>query len=72
MADINSVPEMLKLAKLIYDAWTALKTNAIPADSDELREDNESDNAMENGFDRNVVSDHQCCCNCVILIDIIK
>ena len=25
MADINAVPEMLKLAKLIYDAWQALK-----------------------------------------------
>ena len=54
MADINSVPEMLKLAKLIYDAWKALQANTNSAE--EILEENESDNTvMENSFDRNMV-----------------
>lgn len=60
MADVNCVPEMLKLAKLIYDAWKALKGQSqLTNQVDELRDDGSSDSVdsgIESGFDRNMVS----------------
>lgn len=60
MADVNSVPEMLKLAKLIYDAWRALKANSSLGTTDQGEGDIDGDSAdsgidVANGFDKNMV-----------------
>ena len=57
MADVNSVPEMLKLAKLIYDAWRALKAQLASKGGEDLRgEDSAEDSGVETSFDRNMAS----------------
>ncbi len=59
MADVNSVPEMLKLAKLIYDAWRALKAQlASKSGGEDLRgaDDSAEDSGVKTSFDRNMAS----------------
>lgn len=53
MADINSVPEMMKLANLIHDAWRMLTSKN---DIDKIENSNETETiSNEHTFNKNMV-----------------